>query len=500
MAERIASPHDFWLQTCELDTHRRSPDHARLDTPWNAFTADGGRLVCTLWVDLIVQVEDAKQGRVRRFVKMGGRSQRWRGVGQMHGEEARANLDQAIAEKLPVFGYEAEPNAAALKKGVRSVKHFYLDRVHQLRAWIGLSFDALDRELHVEDAFRRHELVGADDPNLPPTVFELVDVSSEAPGRSEVDSTNAGASNEEDELAQDLVGGKTADEYARLALPVLVEHVLRQSDDVLVPMTYRRLAELIGRRNKHGDPWARGLGHVLGRVTSLIDSVSGQMPETPPFLTSVVVLSSGPNAGLPSKGVGGHWPGYDSLSRDDKEAKVSAEYLRVLQFGSRWNVVLRLLGVKEIAPPITPDGRPAKGGWGGGESEAHKALKRYVLDHPELVGASADWNAQEEFALRSADELDVMFRSDRIWIGVEVKSKVSDGNPSDYERGIYQVVKYRAVLEAQARIDHPHDPPEVRVVLALERQLPNECRRVADALGVRVVELVSVEAGTATHK
>ncbi len=494
MAERIASPHDFWLQTCELDTHRRSPDHARLDTPWNAFTADGGSLVCTLWVDLIVQIEDAKQGRVRRFVKMGGRSQRWRGVGQMHGEEARANLDRAITAKLPVFGYEADPNAAALRKGVRSVKHFYLDRVHQLRAWIGLSYDALDRELHVEDAFRRHELVGADDPNLPPTVFELVDDSSEAPGRPEVDSTNAGASNEEDELAQDLVGGKTADEYARLALPVLVEHVLRQSDDVLMPMTYRRLAELIGRRNKHGDPWARGLGHVLGRVTALIDSVSDQMPETPPFLTSVVVLSSGPNAGLPSKGVGGHWPGYDSLSRDDKEAKVSAEYLRVLQFGSRWNVVLRLLGVKEIAPPIGTDGRPTKGGWGGGESDAHKALKRYVLDHPELVGAAADWDAQEEFALRSADELDVMFRSDRIWIGVEVKSKVSDGNPSDYERGIYQVVKYRAVLEAQACIDQPHDPPEVQVVLVLERQLPAGYRGIANALGVKVIERLTTAA------
>lgn len=499
MAERIASPHDFWLQTCELDTHRRSPDHARLDTPWNAFTADGGSLVCTLWVDLIVQIEDAKQGRVRRFVKMGGRSQRWRGVGQRHGEEARANLDRAIAKKLPVFGYEAEPNAAALKKGVRSVRHFYLDRVHQLRAWIGLSFDALDRELHVEDAFRRHKSVGADDPNLPPTVFELVDLSSEAPGRAEVESANAGDSNEEDELAQDLVGGKTADAYARLALPVLVEHVLRQSDDVLVPMTYRRLAELIGRRNKHGDPWARGLGHVLGRVTALIDSGSDQMPETPPFLTSVVVLSSGPNAGLPSKGVSGHWPGYDSLSRDDKEAKVSAEYLRVLQFGSRWNVVLRLLGVKEIEP-IGTDGRPIKGGWGGGESEAHKTLKRYVLEHPELVGAAADWDAQEEFALRSADELDVMFKSDRIWIGVEVKSKVSDGNPSDYERGIYQVVKYRAVLEAQARVDHPHDPPEVRVMLVLERRLPNECRWVADALGVKVFERVSAELGTATHK
>ena len=87
-----------------------------------------------------------------------------------------------------------------------------------------------------------------------------------------------------------------------------------------------------------------------------------------------------------------------------------------------------------------------------------------------------------------------MFRSDRSWIGVEVKSRVSDGNPSDYERGIYQVVKYRAVLEAQARIDAPRDPPEVQVVLVLEGLLPKEYRGVADALGVKVIEQVTAEA------
>ncbi|WP_374366038.1 hypothetical protein [Piscinibacter sp.] len=79
MAERTVGPHDFRLQTCGLDTHRRGPNYARLDTPWNAFTADGSKLVCTLWVDLIVDVHDPELGRARRFVKMGGRSRRWKG-------------------------------------------------------------------------------------------------------------------------------------------------------------------------------------------------------------------------------------------------------------------------------------------------------------------------------------------------------------------------------------------------------------------------------------
>jgi hypothetical protein len=83
-----------------------------------------------------------------------------------------------------------------------------------------------------------------------------------------------------------------------------------------------------------------------------------------------------------------------------------------------------------------------------------------------------------------------MFRSAHTWIGVEVKSRVSDGNASDYERGIYQVVKYRAVLEAQARVDHPVQSPEVRVFLALERNLPEAYRALAEVLNVRVLERV----------
>lgn len=492
MTERTVRPHDFWLLTCDLDTHRRSVNHARLDTPWNAFTSDGQKLVCTLWVDLIVDIYDGTQGCVRRFVKMGGRSRKWLGVGKQHGEEARSNLERATADRLPVFGYEAEPTAAELKRGVRAVKHFYIDRAHQLKPWIGLSLHDLEQRLRIEDAFRQRGLSNSSDPNMPATLFELVDAATEAPGaRAGNDATQAEA-DEEHDVDQEFEGNLSADEYARMALSLLVGHVLQQTDEVLVPITYRRLAELLGRRNKHGDPWARGLGHVLGRVTALIDSVSSQLPEKPPYLTAIVVLLSGPNAGLPDKGVSGKWPGYDLLSTADKRAKVDGEYQRILRYGSRWNEVLRLVGLAPITP-LTADGkRPGSGGWGGGESEDHKALKRYVYDHPDLVGAAADWIAQEEFVLRSLDVVDVMFKSDRVWIGVEVKSKVSDGLPSDYERGLYQVVKYRAVLEAQARIDHPGNAPEVRVMLALGSRLPAEYRPLADLLDISYLECVDV--------
>lgn len=488
MAERTVGPHDFWLQTCGLDTHRRGPNYARLDTPWNAFTADGSKLVCTLWVDLIVDVHDPELGRARRFVKMGGRSRRWKGVGMQHGQQARTNLDKAIAEKLPIFGFEAEPNAAALERGERAVKHFYLDRAHQLQGRIGLSLYELENRLHIEDAFRQRGLADQEDPNLPSSLFELVDVTAEVPG---ADRSSHGDGGEEHEVDQPLEGSLSADEYARKALPMLVAHVLQQQDGVMVPITYRRLAELLGRRNRHGEPWARGLGFVLGRVTALIDGTRDRLPEPPPFLTSIVVLSSGPNVGLPDTGVSDVWPGYEAMSRDEKRAKLAAEFQRVLAYGSRWNEVLRVAGLPVIPPSVGPGGKPISGGWGGGESEAHLALKHYVRDHPELVGAGPDWDAKVEYAMRSADELDVMFMSDQTWVGVEVKSRVSEGNAADYERGIYQVVKYRAVLAAQALADCLDVQPEIRVVLLLERELPAVYRALAAQLGVTVIENVS---------
>ncbi len=293
---------------------------------------------------------------------------------------------------------------------------------------------------------------------------------------------------EENEVDLPLEVNQSADVYARMALSILVAHVFQQQDGVMPPITYRRLAELLGRRNRHGAPWARGLGFVLGRVTELIDGVRSRLTESPPFLTSTVVLSSGPNAGLPDKGMRGVWPGYETMSRDEKRAKLAAEFQRVLAYGSRWNEVLRLAGLPAVEPPVSSNGKPVPGGWGGGESEAHLALKHYVRDHPDLVGARADWDARLEYALRSADELDVMFISDRIWIGVEVKSRVSDGNIADYERGIYQVVKYRAVLGAQARIDFLDAQPTIRVVLLLELELPAVYRALAAQLHVTVIE------------
>ena len=440
---------------------------------------------------------------------LGGKSREWKGLAKKHGEEARENLDRAVASRKPIFGYEAEPVASALKDGERKVKHFWLSRVSQLRGWIGMSLDELKERLDIDNQFQRQGIRISFDSNRPGKLFELVGRTAEIPHlrdwepdevlpETSSDEAEAEAdSDSEEDLIQQEEENPDTDEYVQRALRVLVMHALQQTDNVMRRMTYRELAARLERRNRHGEPWPRGIGHVLNRVTTLVEKAGATLSNAAPFLTSVVVLSSGPNAGLPAAGVNRVWPEYESLPRQDKEAKLMNEYGRILNYGSRWNEILRFAGLLEVTPPSN-EGKPGAGGWGGGESDAHKALKQFVFAHPEICGAPDDcWLRETEHALRSGDSIDVMFKSKARWLGVEVKSRVSDGDTEDYFRGIYQVVKYQAVLQAQARVDHQQNAPEVTVVLVLERRLPAAHRALADKLDVHVIdEIVPVTVRT----
>ncbi len=153
--------------------------------------------------------------------------------------------------------------------------------------------------------------------------------------------------------------------------------------------------------------------------------------------------------------------------------------------------MLKRAGFEPIEPDQGDQTGPKSGGWAGGESKQHKALKAYVSSHPAEFGAHGEgWISREEYALLSGDEIDVYFESPTHWIGIEVKSTVSDAMPEDYRRGIFQVVKYRAVLEAQAEVSGRVPRPRVDVMLALQGRLPQEYKRLASTLRILVRENV----------
>ena len=89
-----------------------------------------------------------------------------------------------------------------------------------------------------------------------------------------------------------------------------------------------------------------------------------------------------------------------------------------------------------------------------------------------------------EYTLLSGDRLDVYFQlKDGTQVAVEVKSEISDD--ADILRGIYQCVKYDAVLKAE-RCVHcgKGDNYPVKVILVLEREMPMEKISVASLLNV----------------
>ena len=117
------------------------------------------------------------------------------------------------------------------------------------------------------------------------------------------------------------------------------------------------------------------------------------------------------------------------------------------------------------------------------ESREHKALKSYVAANPSAVRMKLkDPEATEERRLLSGDSIDVEFVDGARRVAVEVKS-IKSGR-GDLLRGIYQCVKYRAVMIAQSGFDA--DDAKCESVLVSEKALPPDLRAIAHRLGVPV--------------
>jgi hypothetical protein len=128
---------------------------------------------------------------------------------------------------------------------------------------------------------------------------------------------------------------------------------------------------------------------------------------------------------------------------------------------------------------------------GGGEGPEHALLKEYVRTHPAIVGLSAEAALGEpEYGLPSGDRVDVIFPAKRSILAVEVKPALC-GNPETV-RGLFQCVKYRSVLEAEARFLQSQVKVEVRLVLG--GPFPDHLIPLRNSLGIEVVADVLVPA------
>lgn len=281
------------------------------------------------------------------------------------------------------------------------------------------------------------------------------------------------------EIAKNMFGNSLYQKRAREALPLLVRQALAQQE-----IPYANLAEELGMPNP------RNLNFVLGSIGTTLAELSQRWHEDVPPIQCLVVNQQ---TGLPGSGVD---PMIDAsnmgkLDPRQKETLIKSIFARIFGY-PKWLEVLKELGLPASDfsnfELINSAGRSG----GGGESEAHRDLKNHIAIHPECIGLSPTLPPGEtEFLLPSGDIVDVVFKGKRRRIGIEVKSQFSD--EADIMRGLFQCVKYLAVLRATRSWEG--GSYELEVILAIGGVFPRNLVSVRNLLGVRVIEGVKIESG-----
>ncbi len=216
---------------------------------------------------------------------------------------------------------------------------------------------------------------------------------------------------------------------ANLALPYLVYSAQKRET-----ITYKELADKIARHH-------RILPHVLGYIRDEICQ-----KQKLPLLNAIVVNKNTKMPGesfLPD--------GTDSLTKIEYRNKFEELRDEVFTF-DRWDALLKELGltpIEKTSEDLNKEGEEylkilERKGTGYGEDEPHLKLKKYVAQNPSVIGLSESVRGKEEFQFISGDVCDVVFENSECFV-VEIKN----GIRGELIKGIYQAIKYRALMMAE---------------------------------------------------
>lgn len=273
------------------------------------------------------------------------------------------------------------------------------------------------------------------------------------------------------EVAEDIFGDKLYQKRARAALPILVRQAEAQQT-----ILYADLATELGMQNP------RNLNYVLGSIAKTLQQLSGKWAYKIPSIQCLVVNKF---SGLPGQGVDLMIGGTKTraLSPREKE-KIVDQILSDVYAYTKWGEILDHCKLERyVLESLDIDRVIQKRGVG--ESQEHKLLKEKIAVFPSMVGLKTSLRpGVTEKILPSGDKLDVFFRSHKLHAAVEVKSSIS--GHSDIERGVYQCIKYRAVLRSIRSINN--SAHEIDVILALGGGLPQHLIAIKNTLGIRVVD------------
>jgi len=217
-----------------------------------------------------------------------------------------------------------------------------------------------------------------------------------------------------------------------------------------------------------------------------------------PLLNILMVSSSDGYAG---KGVGEFMAKHFSEPRLEKEGIRDADWdlwtkycdkaaEEVYAYGDKWDAIFQNVFDEqwEPCPPRAGAERDGTRFGEGGEGPNHKALRTWTRANPHRISRRyAGYRAKTEESLASADRVDVVYYGEAETIALEVKSQ--DSNYDDLRRGVFQRIKYRAVMQA---MDIRHNPlvepavvAPVEAVLVTQTPLPGDLKTIARKNGIR---------------
>lgn len=274
-------------------------------------------------------------------------------------------------------------------------------------------------------------------------------------------------------IIDDAISTEKTRKNVRLMIPVMIHWAKTGHNE----HTYGDLAHAIGKSK------FSGIGHALYFVQQVLDNLSTKSSREIPTLNS---LCKNAKTMLPSEGFEFVSPQYNDLDENGKRVFVKGLDSNAMNF-PHWDWVLKELELKEAVPFTEEQLEAIKNPRCiyGGEGEEHKILKEYICQHPESINYKDVDFAEIEHILPSGDRLDVYFElSDGTHVAIEVKPSISPDQ--DIARGVFQCVKYYAVMDALRNIECKDY--EIKVLLVTAGNFSSQNKELAEELDVEYVE------------
>ena len=261
-------------------------------------------------------------------------------------------------------------------------------------------------------------------------------------------------------------------ELVRIAIPTLVSWAVNKQ----TKMTYDNLNRALGY-----DKSSSYIGKVLGWTADVIDELGNRTGEKIPTLNALCKKTS---TGIPSDGFSYVYPNYDSLTLDEKRIFINGINEQAYNY-KKWDWVLDQLGLQPSKIITEQELEAISVNVGGGEGKEHKAIKDYVYEHPESLGITGVIRKVVEHPLPSGDRLDVYFETSDTRYAIEVKPSTSSDD--DIIRGIFQCIKYKAVLEAMRKVEC--DRYSISTLLVVAGTMSDRNKQLAKALEIKSVNI-----------